>query len=119
MRKANSFRDRHGRGRVEWDKQLGYVGRVHARDMARSGSVYHDPRLGDRVTHWLRLGQNTGSGASCSALFRGFKHSHTHRETLLDRWQYLGVGAYPSGRVLYVQMIFESRRNPGNVYSYP
>lgn len=119
MRKVNSFRARHGRSRLKWDKQLGYVGRVHAQDMARSGSVYHDPQLGDRVTRWSVLGQNTGSGAGCLSLFRGFKHSQTHRSTMLGRWRFLGVGAYPSGGLIYVQSIFEHRRDPGNIYHYP
>lgn len=119
IRKVNSFRARHGRSQLKWDRQLGYVGRVHARDMARSGSVYHDPELGDRVTHWSVLGQNTGSGPSCRSLFRGFMHSETHRSTMLGRWRFIGVGAYPSGELIYVQSIFEWRRDPGNVYRYP
>lgn len=119
MKKVNSFRVRHGRARLKWDRQLGYVGRVHARDMARRGSVYHDPQLGERVTHWSALGQNTGSGPSCRSLFRGFKHSRTHRATMLGRWRFLGVGAYPSGGLIYVQSIFENRRDPGNIYRYP
>jgi hypothetical protein len=31
----------------------------------------------------------------------------------------MGFGTQKSGGRLYVQQLFESRRNPGNIYHYP
>lgn len=119
MRKINRCRARHGRRRLERDKQLGVVARRHARRMARSRAVYHDDRIGRKVTRWIRLGQNTGMGGTCRRLFRAFWRSSRHRSNILGRWRYLAVGARRRGRRLYVQQIFEARRNPGNIWHYP
>lgn len=119
MRKANRVRLRHDRGRLSSDKQLGYVARRHARSIAERRTLAHDTRLGSRVTRWRRLGQNTGVGSGCRSLFRAFMRSSGHRRNILGRWRYMGVGvARRDGRV-YVQHVFEARRNPGNVYDYP
>lgn len=119
MRKVNDKRAARGRSRLDWDKQLGYVGRRHANRMADRRSVYHDGRLGAKVTRWRSLGQNTGRGGGCRSLFRKFWASSTHRSIMLGRWRFMGIGTSSAGGRLYVQMVFESRRNPGNIWSYP
>lgn len=119
MRKINRVRARHGLRRFERDKQLGYVARRHANRIARSGSIYHDDGLGWKVTRWRRLAQNTGRGGGCKSLARAFMGSSKHRANILGRFRFFGVGTERAGRYLYVQQIFESRRNPGNAYNYP
>ncbi|MDQ3982187.1 MAG: CAP domain-containing protein [Actinomycetota bacterium] len=119
MRKVNRVRAAHDQRRLRWDKQLGYVARRHARVLANHGGVWHDQNLGHRVTRWRTLGQNTGAGGKCRRLFRSFMDSAPHRANILGRWRFIGAGTQRKGNRLYVQTIFEFRRNPGNVWSWP
>jgi uncharacterized protein YkwD len=119
LRKINAKRARRGKGRLEWDRQLGYVARKHARKMGRNRTIYHDNSLGYRVTRWRRLAQNVGIGGGCRGLFKAFMNSAPHRHNILGRWRFVGVGSTKVGGHLYVMHVFESRRNPGNIYNYP
>jgi uncharacterized protein YkwD len=119
LNKINGLRQRKGKNRLKWDKQLGYVARRHARGMAANRSIYHDGDLGRTVTRWRRLGQNVGRGSGCKRLMRAFRNSSGHRANLLGSWRHVGVGVKKSRGQLFVMHIFESRRNPGNVYRYP
>ncbi len=119
MKRINAARRSHGLRALDWDRHIGYVARRHAYSMASAGSAYHDYQLGQKVTRWRRLGQNTGRGGECRRIFRSFMHSSTHRANIFGRWRHIGVGTRWSGGLLYVQQIFESRLNPGNIYNYP
>ncbi len=119
MRKINGTRRSHGLRALGWDKQIGYVARRHSAAMAGSRAVWHDGALGQKITRWRRLGQNTGRGGKCRYIFRSFMRSSMHRANILGRWRHVGVGATWAGGDLYVQQVFESRLDPGNVYSYP
>ncbi|MGH2821052.1 MAG: CAP domain-containing protein [Actinomycetota bacterium] len=119
LKRINRRRVHHGRRRLDWDKQMGVVARRHARRIARAGGVHHDTRIGRKVTRWVKLGQNTGRGGRCRGLFRAFWRSSAHRGNILGRWRFVAVGARRRGGRLYVQQIFEARRNPGNVWRYP
>jgi hypothetical protein len=50
---------------------------------------------------------------------RAFLGSYEHRDNILGHWRFMGVGTKWRGHRLYVQQIFEARRNPGNVYHRP
>lgn len=119
MHRINRARVNHGRKRLDPDKQLAYVARQHAQSMARSGGVWHDSSIGWKVTRWRRLAQNTGRGRSCKSLARSFMSSSSHRQNILGRFKFIGVGVESRGGRLFVQELFESRRNPGNIYHYP
>lgn len=119
MRKINNARRGRGMRALDWDPQIGYVARRHALSMASARSAYHDYQLGQKVTRWRRLGQNTGRGGRCPRIFRSFMRSSAHRANIFGRWRHLGVGATWAGGRLYVQQVFESRLDPGNIYSYP
>lgn len=119
MRKINQARRSRGLRALDWDRQIGYVARRHAAAMAAGRGVWHDGALGEKVTRWRRLGQNTGRGGKCRSVFRSFMRSSKHRDNILGRWRHLGVGTTWAGGDLYVQQVFESRRDPGNVYNYP
>jgi uncharacterized protein YkwD len=119
MHKINRARHRRGLGKLERDKQLGYVARRHARGMASNGSIYHDAGLGQKITHWRVLGQNSGRGGSCRRLFRAFMGSSVHRTNILYAWRFMGVGVKKRSGGLYVQQVFESYDDPGNIYHYP
>ena len=119
MRKVNRARARHGLGRLSRDPQVGYVARKHARSMAAAGAIYHDGNMSSEITRWRRLGQNTGRAGSCRRAFRSFMRSSIHRANILGRWRHMGVGVDRRNGRVFVQQIFESRRDPGNVYHYP
>ena len=118
IEKINNARARHGLQRLQADKQLGYVARRHAGDMARSNSIWHND-VGSVVTRWKRLGQNVGYGSGCRRLFGYFMRSSKHRANILGTWRHVGVGAQSSGGRVFVQHVFEARLDPGNVYHYP
>ena len=119
MRKINRSRRQRGMRALSWDKQVGYVARSHARSMANQRNVWHDGSLGQKVTRWRRLGQNTGKGQGCRSIFRAFMNSSAHRANIFGRWRHVGVGVSWAGGCIWVQQVFESRRDPGNIYSYP
>lgn len=119
MRRINNARDRSGLSDLNRDRQLGYVARRHARKIARDRSIYHDLKLGRRVTRWRALGQNTGRGGSCKGLFRAFMDSSVHRSNILGPWRYIGVGVKKRNGNVYAQQVFESHKDPGNIYHYP
>jgi uncharacterized protein YkwD len=119
LHRVNGARSRRGLRRLKWDRQVGYVARRHARRMARLGRVAHDVRLGQKLTQWRTLGQNSGAGRRCAGLFRAFWNSSGHRANILGRWRFMGVGVRRGNNRIYVQQIFELRTNPGNVYGYP
>jgi uncharacterized protein YkwD len=120
MRKINARRARAERSQLRWDRQLVYVGRLHARALARAGrGVSHDPRLGRKVTRWRSLGENTARGGSCRSVMRALWRSPSHRANILGRYSFVGVGVARRNGQIYVQQIFESRGDPGNIYSHP
>ena len=120
MAKINEKRARHGLRKLKWDRQLGFVARAHAEKMARRNrGFWHDRRLGSKVTRWRRLGQNTGFASGCRSMFNAFWNSRLHRRNLMGSWRYTGVGVARRGGRIYAQQVFESRSNPGNVFSFP
>jgi uncharacterized protein YkwD len=119
MRRINRARQSRGRRGLDWDKQAGYVARKHARSMASSGYVFHDPNLGQVITRWRALGQNSGKGSSCRELFRAFMRSSGHRRNILGHWRHMGVGVETAYGRVYVQQVFEHRRDPGNIWHRP
>jgi uncharacterized protein YkwD len=119
MKKINRARARRGLSGLSWDKQLGFVARRHAKSIASSRSVYDDGNLGREVTRWRSLGQNTGRSCGCRRIFRAFMHSASHRANIFGPWRFVGVGTEWAGHNLYVQQVFESHYDPGNVYHYP
>ena len=119
MRKINRIRQRNGRSALRRDKQVGVIARRHANSMASSYSVFHDGDIDRKITNWRSLAQNSGAAGSCKRVFWAFMRSSGHRANILGRWRYMGVGvAKRNGRV-FVQQVFEWRRDPGNVYRYP
>ena len=122
MARVNRRRARRGLSRLEWDRQVGYIGRRHAIRLANADGLWHDQHLGNKITNWIALAQNTGRsdpGRRCKGLFRSFWNSYYHRQNMLGSWRYMGIGAVRENGRLYVQMVFESQRNPGNIYQHP
>ena len=119
MRKINKARKRHELGKLDRDKQLGYVGRKHAKSMARSNDIWHDSNLGNKVTRWRRLGDNVGMGGGCKKVFKAFMDSKAHKDNILGKWRHFAAGTKCKNGKVFVEVIFESKRNPDNKYNYP
>ena len=119
MRKINNSRARYGLRHLRTDRQVGYIARRHAESMASSNSVYHDPNLGNEITHWRSLGQNSGAARGCKRLFHAFMRSAPHRANILGSWHFMALGVQWGNGRLYAQQVFENKRDPGNVYHYP
>lgn len=122
LARVNQRRARQGLPRLEWDRQVGFIGRRHAMRLARADGLWHDQHLGNKITNWIALAQNTGRsdpGRRCKGLFRSFWNSYYHRQNILGSWCHMGIGAVRRNGRLYVQMVFESQRNPGNIYQQP
>jgi uncharacterized protein YkwD len=86
--------------------------------MSRAGGIWHDD-IGRKVTRWRSLGQNTGMGGGCKRLTRAFMHSAAHRANYLGRWRHVGVGVIKKSGSTFVQQVFESRNDPGNIWHKP
>ena len=119
IKKINKARSKQGLRRLRRDEHLGYVAKRHARRMASKESMWEQQDLGSKITNWRTLGQNTGLGGKCRSLFRAFMNSAPHAANVLGDYKYLGVGAKWRNNRLYVQQIFESKKNPGNIYHSP
>ena len=119
MKKINRRRQRNGKGSLNIDRQLGYVARRHARTMARSGSMFHDADIGSKVTRWRTIAQNTGKGGNCRKMFKMFWRSSAHRANMMGPYRFIGVGVEKRGGNYYVQQVFESKANPGNIWHKP
>jgi len=119
MNKINRRRKNNGKSALRMDKQLGYVARRHARTMARQGSMFHDADIGSKVTRWRTLAQNTGKGGPCKRMFKMFWRSSAHRANMMGPYRFIGVGVEKRGGNHYVQQVFESKRDPGNVWHKP
>jgi Cysteine-rich secretory protein family len=119
MRKINNVRHRHGLESLSRDKQLGYVARVHAREMSADASVWDDPAVGHRVTHWSFLANNTGRGSGCRELNNAFRASWPHKANMIGHFHFVGVGVTWRNGIMYVSENFEAHSNPGNIYSWP
>ena len=119
MKKINKARAKQDLRRLRRDVHLGYVAKRHARRMASKESMWEQADLGSKITNWRTLGQNTGLGGKCRQLFRSFMDSAPHAANVLGDYKFIGVGAKWRNHRLYVQQIFESRKNPGNIYQSP
>jgi uncharacterized protein YkwD len=117
MKKINKARARHGLRKLRADHDLGYVAIRHARRMASKETMYEQGDLGSKVTNWKTLGQNTGMGGKCRSLFKAFMASAPHQANILGDYKYFGLGAKWRNNRLYVQQIFESKKDPGNIYN--
>ena len=53
--------------------------------MAKSNTLYHNPRLATSVSNWKYLGENVGVGYSDSSLEGAFYASTPHRDNMLDK----------------------------------
>jgi cysteine-rich secretory family protein len=99
-----------GRGRLAVKSDLTSAARRHSASMARDGRIYHSGNLGSGISGWTSIGENVGSGPSCTSVHRAFMNSSAHRANILrGSFNEMGVGVAYKGDTLYVTEIFVSR----------
>ena len=108
---VNRERARRGLGRLRPHDRTQYWARDHSRDMGRSRSIYHDPRLGSEVPARARAyGENvarTTASDAASAAMRMFMASSGHRDNILyTRWRRMGIGVAKRGGYTYITQRF-------------
>lgn len=115
--KINRARAKRSIGRVQLDRHLSKVSRVHTRAMAKRKRVFHtsDRTLASRVTNWRILGENVGSTrGGVRHVFRAMMRSTLHRANILNSaYNYVGVGTKRAKGRLWVTITLEAVNNPG------
>jgi hypothetical protein len=106
----NSARTSAGRSRLTVKSDLTSAARRHSARMASDGRIYHSGNLGSGISGWTSIGENVGSGPSCTSVHRAFMTSSSHRANILrGSFNELGVGVAYKGDTLYVTEIFVTR----------
>ncbi|HEX2235250.1 MAG TPA: CAP domain-containing protein [Actinomycetota bacterium] len=112
----------HGLRRLHLDKQLSRAARKHSWEMRRARTLFHTTpaQARRRITRWRSLGENVGRGYSTASLHRAFMASAPHRHNVLTRgFRHVGVSVVKQNGVMWVTIIFESRRDPGTTLPMP
>lgn len=105
----NRARARHGLRRLTVDLTVQRYAKGHAKLMASSGTIFHDPALGLEVlvgaTAWGENVGYTSQAKPAKTLHSMFMNSTLHRANVLRaRWTHMGIGIERrNGRVYAVQ----------------
>jgi uncharacterized protein YkwD len=86
------------------------VARGWAGELARRGSLAHNPNLTAQVgatTSWVKIGENVGMGADVDSVHQALMASSPHRRNMLDgAFDLVGVGVVRSGSGIWMSMVF-------------
>jgi uncharacterized protein YkwD len=120
----NRERSRRGLSDLGWNDDLAILARGYSERMARehffshvdsSGSDVVDRARKMRIRGWSKIGENLfmcdADGDFTSLSVRGWMHSPTHRDNILDpEWRATGIGvAYARNGDIYITEIFADR----------
>lgn len=108
----NQARAQNGKAALAYDPAAVGVARGWAQELARSGSLRHNPNLAHEVTtyvtpDWTRIGENVGYASGPDQVFNAYMNSSGHRANILGDYNRVGVGAArdASGR-LWTAVVF-------------
>ncbi len=88
------------------------VARGWAGELARRGSLAHNPNLAAQVgasvtSSWVRIGENVGMGVDVDSVHQALMASSPHRRNMLDgAYDLVGVGVVRSGSSIWMSMVF-------------
>ena len=117
----NRERARSGLSALTWNPDLAGLARDYSQTMAREGFFDHIDGQGNsvverakhaRIRGWQKIGENLFECEPTSELaslaMRGWMHSPTHRDNILDpEWRATGIGiAYAANGDIYVTEVF-------------
>jgi len=118
--KINKARSGRELKKLRLDPELSKVAMKQTQTMVKKNLLHHTPNLGKRVTHWISLGENVGYGGTVASLHKAFMASPAHKANILGRkFRFVGVATKKAAGLLWVTVVFESRRNPGTTLSMP
>lgn len=121
-KKINRARTTRGLRGLHLDKQLSRAARKHSWEMHRARKLFHttESQARRRITRWRALGENVGMGYSVDSLHRAFMASPDHRHNVLTGgFRHVGISVVDRGGVMWVTIIFETRRDPGTTLPMP
>lgn len=106
----NAERSAQGLSALAWNPGAAAVAGEWSAAMAASGSLGHNPHLGqqlrDRASDWQRFGENVGTGADAASIHAAFMASAVHRDNILGDYNQVGVGTASADGVLWVTVDF-------------
>jgi uncharacterized protein YkwD len=117
----NRERGHSGLSSLVWNASLADLARNYSQTMARDGVFDHIDRNGDsvverarhsRIRDWTKIGENLfecdSTNNFVSLAIRGWMHSPSHRDNILDpEWSDTGIGiAYARNGEIYITEIF-------------
>ena len=120
----NRERSKIGLDQLSWDDRLADLARRYSEKMARDNLFEHIDNEGNdvvararqsRIRGWSKIGENlftcTPTDELAKLSVRGWMHSPTHRENILDpEWHGTGIGiAYAQDGEIYITEVFTNR----------
>jgi uncharacterized protein YkwD len=120
----NRERSKIGLGQLSWDDRLADLARHYSEKMAHDHLFEHVDSDGNdvvararqnRIRGWSKIGENlfmcTPTDELAKLSVRGWMHSPTHRENILDpEWRGTGIGiAYARDGDIYITEVFTDR----------
>ncbi|MEJ7844817.1 MAG: DUF4214 domain-containing protein [Acidimicrobiales bacterium] len=99
---TNQARAARGLGPLAYDGAASNVARTWAQELARSGSLRHNPNLVAQVdsqvtNQWTRVGENVGYAQSIPAVQSLYMASAPHAANILGQYNRVGVGTARDG----------------------
>lgn len=99
---TNQARSSRGLAPLAYDAAASNVARAWAQELARSGSLRHNPNLVANVdsqvtTAWTRLGENVGYSQSIAAVQNLYLASPAHAANIFGQYNRVGVGTARDG----------------------
>lgn len=108
---TNHDRAAHGLRGYRVSSDLTQIARSQAMRMAKTNTLYHNPRLRYVVTSYRWAGENVGYAPNAAALERAFMKSPEHRANILNRkYTQVGIGAVVVNGRLWVSEVFRQPR---------
>ncbi len=109
---TNQARAARGLGPLAYDAAASIVARTWAQELARSGSLRHNPnvvaQVDSQVTNaWTRLGENAGYAQSIPAVQSRYMASAPHLANILGQYNRVGVGTARDGAgLVWTTLVF-------------
>lgn len=86
---------------------LDAVAQAWSQEMARTGTLEHNPLLGTQVGNWRALGENVGYGSSEAQVNGAFVASPGHYKNIVNRsYDEVGLGIVWSGSRIWITEVF-------------
>ncbi len=94
----NTLRGTLGLPTLRLDSQASGVAQTWSQNMARTGTLAHNPNLSNQISSWSKLGENVGTGGAVAQIFSALVASPPHMRNMSDGgFSTIGVGSVLDG----------------------